>query len=92
METLFELRAKRKKALIAVLTLGLSQAPWKELFKSSEEAGEGMSFSGTVFGFIFKIMWFIAWTVLTTLVLWVINIFKLLIYSIKIYSFEKQSI
>ena len=79
-----DLKEKRKQALIAVCTLGLSaqtKKTWSVLFSTYKDADKGMSFQGTVFGYIFKIFSFIIWTLSTTLILWVINIFKL-IYSI----------
>lgn len=82
MASYLELKEKRKKALIAVCTLGLSEAPWGILFSSSTDADKGMSFQGTPAGLIFKIVWFIIWTLLTIAILWVINIFKLIYYSI----------
>ena len=86
-----ELKEKRKQALIAVCTLGLSaqtKKSWGVLFSSSSDADKGMSFQGTVFGFIFKIVWFIIWTLSTTLILWVINIFKLIYYSIALATYK----
>ena len=83
-----ELKEKQKKAIIAVCTLGLSEAPWSVIFSSSENADKGMSFQGTAFGFIFRIIWFLAWTLLTTAIMWVINIFKLLYYSIALSSYK----
>ena len=88
MDTIEEWKAKRKKALIAVLTLGLSEAPWKMLFNSSKDADKGMSFGGTVFGFLFNCLWFMVWTVFTSFVMWVINIFKLLNYHFSIKKYE----
>ena len=43
-----------------------------------------MSFEGNIFGFLFKIIWFIAWGVLTSVIMWIINIFKFINYSIAI--------
>ena len=79
-----EIKEKRKKALTAVCTLGLSAAPWGALFSSSKDADKGMSFQGTGLGFVFKLFWFVIWTLLTTLFLWVINIIKLIYYSIEL--------
>ena len=85
-----EWKAKRKKALIAVCTLGLSEAPWGVLFNSSKDADKDMSFGGTIFGFIFNCVWFLFWTVLSSAVIWVINIVKLLNYHISIKQYEKK--
>ena len=87
-----EWKEKRKKSLIAICTLGLSTAPWRIIFDSSEEkADKGMSFEGTVFGFIFRCIWFLVWTILTSLVMWVINIFKFINYSISISMYENKT-
>lgn len=86
-----EWKTKRKKSLIAICTLGLSVAPWGIIFNSSEEADKGMSFEGGVFGFIFRCIWFLAWTILTSLVMWVINIFKFINYSISISMHENKT-
>lgn len=79
-----EWKAKRKKALIAICTFGLSEAPWSLLFSSSSDADKGMSFEGNIFGIFFRIIWFIVWTVLTSAIMWIINIFKFINYSISI--------
>jgi hypothetical protein len=84
MPNYYELKEKRKKALIAVCTLGLSAAPWSVLFSSSTDADKGMSFQETAGGFVFKIIWFVLWTLLTSVIMWVINIFKLIYYSIEL--------
>lgn len=86
-----EWRAKRKKSLVAICTLGLSEAPWSLLFSSSKDADKGMSFEGSVFGFIFKVMWFIAWTVLASALIWIINIFKFINYSLSLALYEQKS-
>ena len=90
MDTIEEWKAKRKKALIAVLTLGLSEAPWGMLFNSSKDADKDMSFGGTAFGFLFNCLWFMVWTVFTSFVMWVINIFKLLNYHFSIKKYENS--
>ena len=84
MESFETLNQKKKKALIAVCTLGLSQAHWKEQFSSAKDADKGMSFQGSFFGLIFKALWFIFWTLLTSVIMWVVNIFKLIYYSIEL--------
>ena len=86
-----EWRKKRKKALIAIFTLGLSEAPWGFLYNSSKDADEGMSFGGTPIGFVFKCVWFLLWTVLTSVVMWVINIFKFLNYHISICQYDSKN-
>ena len=84
MASYLELQEKKKKSLIAVCTLGLSAAPWGILFSSSSDADKGMSFQGTAFGFIFRIIWFLIWTLLTVSIIWIVNIFKLIYYSIEL--------
>lgn len=82
MASYLELKEKKKKALLAVCTLGFSQTPWGVLFSSSNDADKGMSFQGTAVGFVFKIIWFLIWTLLTISIIWVINIIRLIYYSI----------
>lgn len=79
-----EWEAKKRKALIAICTLGLSEAPWSVLWSSSRDADKGMSFEGGAAGFIFKIIWFIFWIVLTSAIIWIVNIFKFINYSVSI--------
>lgn len=83
-----DLVAKRKKALVAVCTLGLSDAPWRFLFSNARDADKGMSFQGGVVGFIFRAVWFIVWTLLSCMVLWVVNILRLIYYSIKLSNYK----
>lgn len=83
-----EWEAKKKKALIAICTLGLSEAPWGFLFSSSRDADKGMSFEGNAIGFVFKMVWFVVWTLLSCAVLWIINIFKFINYSISIAKYK----
>ena len=90
MNTIEEWRVKRKKAIIAICTLGLSEAPWNFLYNSSKDSDKGMSFEGNSFGFLFKIIWFIFWSLLTCGILWIINIFKFLNYSISISRNKKH--
>ena len=90
MSKIKEWKEKRKKALIAVCTFGLSEAPWGVLFDNSKDADKGMSFGGTPLGFIFNCAWFVLWTFLTSAVIWVINIFKLLNYHISIKMHEND--
>ncbi len=79
-----EWEAKKRKALIAICTLGLSEAPWKLLWSSSRDADKGMSFEGGGAGFIFRIIFFIACTILTSAIIWIVNIFKFINYSVSI--------
>lgn len=79
-----EWEENRKKALIAICTLGISAAPWKIVFSSFGDGDKGMSFEGTAIGFVFRILWFLLWTILTLGVVWIINIFKFINYSISL--------
>lgn len=72
---------KKKKALIAVCTLGLSETPLVKLFKDSEDTKRQMSFGDSPAGGIFKVIWFLIWTVITMAILWIVNIFKLINYA-----------
>lgn len=72
---------KRKKALIAVCTLGLSETPLSKIFSDSEDTRRQMSFGDSPAGVIFKIIWFLIWTLITMAVLWIVNIFKLILFA-----------
>lgn len=85
-----EWKEKRRKSLIAICTLGLSAAPWGILFSSSKTADEGLSFQGGVFGFVFRCFWFILLTVVTSGIMWIINIFKFINYSLSISMYENK--
>ncbi len=89
MSKIIEWQEKKRKALIAICTLGLSEAPWSFLFTSSAQADNGLSFSGTVFGYLLRVLWFIFWTLLSCVVLWIINIFKYIDYSLSIRRYKK---
>ena len=82
MASKFELEQERNKARKAVLTLGLSLVPFKTLFSDASDADKGMSFEGTAFGFVFRIIWFFLWLFISMTILWVINIFKWIYYAI----------
>ena len=80
---------KKKKALIAVCTLGLSETPLVQLFNDSEDTKRQMSFSDSPAGGIFKIIWFVLWTLITMAVLWIVNIFKLINYGVHCHQLKK---
>lgn len=84
-----ESKKKKKKALIAVCTLGLSETPLVQLFKESEDTKRQMSFGNSPAGGIFKIIWFLLWTVITMAVLWVVNIFRLINYGVHCHQLKK---
>lgn len=80
---------KKKKALIAVCTLGLSETPLVQLFKDSEDTKRQMSFGNTPAGGIFKIFWFLLWTVITMAVFWIVNVIKLIDYGVHCHRLKK---
>ena len=82
MATRYELEQELKKARKAVLTLGLSLVPFKMLFEDAAQADKGFSFAGTVFGYTFRVLWFLLWLVISMTILWVTNIFKWIYYAI----------
>ena len=86
MTYLEELQEKRKNALIIVCTLGLT-ALFMERFSSvwTTNLFEGTSFmqNGGV-AFICRIISFLFLSVLLAGIFWIINVFKLIYYSIEI--------
>ncbi len=80
----FELKAKQKKAIIAVCTLGLSVAPisylWKERNISKGTSWEQYDGVRTVVNSTF----FICTTLLFASILWIIWLIKLIYYSIEL--------
>ena len=88
-QQLEEATMEKKKALVAVCTLGLSQTPLCQLFKDSEDAKKQMSFANSPIGGIFKIFWFVLWTVITMTGLWIVNIFKLVYYAGRCHRLKK---
>lgn len=77
---LAEAEQKKRKALIAVCTLGLSQTPLVQLFKDSEETKQ-LSFGSSPIGFAFRMIWFLGWTLITMAVLWIANVVKLIVHA-----------
>lgn len=90
MSNITEWKAKRKKALIAICTLGLSEAPWSMMYNDSKNIDKGFSFEGTTLGSFFRVFWFIFWILLTSGIMWIINIFKFLNYHISIVQYNKK--
>lgn len=80
---------KKKKALVAVCTLGLSETPVAMLFKDSEDTKKQMSFGGTPAGWIFQAVWFVLWTLITMTIFWIINVFKLINYAVFAHRIKK---
>lgn len=79
-----EATKKRKKALIAVLTLGLSQTPlvlyitnWKE----AENERRKMSFGHTPIGGLFKILLFLIMSLIPLVLIWIVNIFMFFVHA-----------
>ncbi|MBP5435370.1 hypothetical protein J6Z39_06080 [bacterium] len=81
--------AKRKRALIAVCTLGLSETPLAMLFKESDGTRKKMSFGDSPAGWIFQVAWFLLWTVISMAGFWIINIFKFLNYAEFVHRLKK---
>lgn len=81
---------KKKRALVAVCTLGLSETPIGMLFKDSEDTRSKMSFGDSPAGWIFKIVWFLLWTVVAALIFWIVNIFKLINYSVFVNRLQEK--
>lgn len=78
---LAESEQKKKKALVAVCTLGLSQTPIVQNFKDAKKTTKQMSFGDSPAGDIFMIVIFVVWSVIIAAVLWIINIFRLINYA-----------
>ena len=84
-----EATKKKKKNLIAVCTLGLSQTPLVENIRNADDTKNKMSFGDTPLGLVFGIAWFLFWTLLSMAVLWVINIVKLIVHAIHCNELKK---
>lgn len=82
MASRYELEQELKKARKAVLTLGLSLVPYKMLFEDASQADKGFSFAGTVFGYTFRVLWFLLWLIISMTIIWFISIFKWIYYAI----------
>ena len=78
---LAEAEQKKRRALIAVCTLGLSQTPLVQIFKDSKDTKRQMSFGDSPVGDIFMIVIFVVWSVIIAAVLWIVNIVKLIVHA-----------
>ena len=90
MSSIEEWKAKRKRALIAICTIGLSQTNLLELYQNAKETENGMSFRGGFVGFTFRLIWFTFTVLLFCIPIMVINIFKFINYQISISSYNKE--
>ena len=81
MEQLATAEQKKKKALIAVCTLGLSQTPIVQLFKDSGEETKQFSFGNTPIGDVFRIICFWAWSLIFMAGIWIVNFFRLIVHA-----------
>ncbi len=81
---------KKKAALTAVCSLGLSETPLVKLFRESDTTRKQMSFGHTPAGWVFQILWFGFLTVITMAIFWVINIFKLINYADLVNRLQKK--
>lgn len=71
---------KKKRALVAVCTLGLSETPIVRIFNDSEDTKNQMSFGKSPVGWVFKVCWFLLWTFVTALIFGVIVILQAIIF------------
>lgn len=81
---------KKKRALIAVCTLGLSETPIVTLFKDSEDTTSQLSFGKSPAGWIFKICWFLLLTAITAIIFWIVNVFRLIDNSVFVNRLQKK--
>lgn len=91
MDTIEEWKKGRKKALIAICTLGISAAPFRVLFEGCVGICKGLSFEGTIFADFIGLLFFVAASIIWSLVMWFINIFKFLDYHLSIKQYEKEN-
>jgi len=91
MATLEQLKEKRKKALIAIFTLGISALPkkfWEVQLKDTNIfKGTGLDKGGL--GIVLRIISFILLTIPFMAAMFVINIFKAIYYQIEISRLRK---
>lgn len=81
MLTVSEAKKKRKRAMAAVLTLGLTET-FSTLFSNAKDAHKGMSFeNNSGMSFVFDIIIFFFWYALTAIPLTIINIYRIIDYS-----------
>lgn len=81
---------KKKRALVAVCTLGLSETPIVRIFNDSEDTKNQMSFGKSPVGWVFKVCWFLLWTFVTALIFWIVNVFKMIDYSVFVSRLQKK--
>jgi hypothetical protein len=86
METLEQLKGKRKKALIAIFTLGISALP-KAFWEVDTNIFKGTSLNNGALGFLLRIFSFLLLTTPFMAVMVVINIFKAIYYQIEIRNY-----
>ena len=80
---------KRKRALIAVCTLGISETPLGMLFRESDDTKKKMSFGNSSVGWIFQVAWFLLWTVISMALYWITNVVKLINYAVFVHQLRK---
>lgn len=85
-----EWEAQKKKALIAICTLGLSELKWEKLFHNTKDADKGLSFEGGFCGFLFKCFWFMLLASICAIIEWIKNIYKYIDYSYSISRYKKE--
>lgn len=89
MSDIQELEAKKKKALIAICTLGLSAVPWRIHYNGSKHINKELGWDGYP-GFMLNCFWFVLWALAISVVMWIINIFRYIDYSYSISRYKKR--
>ena len=88
MTTLSQLIEKRKKAITAVCTLGISALP-KAFWGVDTNMIKGTSLDNGMLGFMLRIFFFLLLTIPFIAVMFITNIFKVIYYQIEISNFNK---
>lgn len=88
-EIIQEWEKKRKKALIAICTFGLSAVPWRDAYNNSKNIDKDLGWEGLP-GFLFSCFWFVFLALSSSVIAWIINIFIDYSYSISRYKKEQQ--
>ena len=86
----YELKEKRKKAIIAVCTLGFSVAPISLLWKK-KNLSEGMSWEKNEgIRWVVNGTFFVLATLACVAILWIIWVVKLIYYSVELNKMKKK--
>lgn len=87
-ETLEQLKEKRKKALTAIFTLGISALP-KAFWAVDTNMVRGTSLDRGMLGFFLRIFFFLILTIPFMVAMVIINIFKVIYYQIEISNYKQ---